>query len=106
MLPDGAYTGVVDRIEENAEGVELAVVLLEDEDEVVEQIDLPREELPVEVEPDAVLEVTIIDGDVIDINYRAEETRARAEAAQDRFDRLAERPPDCSATDTTSDAEE
>jgi len=106
MLPDGTYTGVVDRIEEDAEGVELAVILLEDDGEVIEQVNLPRGDLPAEVEPDTVLEVALVDGDVTDVAYLAEETETRADAAQRRFDRLAERPPDCTPTDPTSDTEE
>ena len=103
MLPDGTYTGVVDRFEEDADGVELAVVLLEDNGEVVEQVDLPRPDLPDDVEQDGVLEVTIVDGDVSDVTHLSEETEVRAEAAQDRFDRLAERPPDRSDSDVNTD---
>jgi hypothetical protein len=45
-------------------------------------------------QPDAVFDVTVIDGDVRSIGYRPEEVDGRREAAQVRFDRLADRPLD------------
>ncbi|MGQ4557401.1 DUF3006 family protein [Halobellus sp. GM3] len=84
------FTGVIDRFEE-----ELAVILLEVDGEVVDEIALDRSELPTEAaHPDAVLEVTLTDGEVTDLSYDPVETTDRKERAQSRFDRLAERPPD------------
>ena len=94
MLPDGTYTGVVDRFEEDAQGMELAVILLEDDGEVAEQLDVARDELPTTVEQDSVVEVRIDDGAVVGVTLDPEETEARAEETQTRFDRLARRPPD------------
>jgi hypothetical protein len=83
-------TGVIDRFEDD-----LAVILLESDGEVVDEVVLDREELPAEADhPDAVLTVTLTDGAVTDLVYEPSETAERTERAQSRFDRLAERPPD------------
>ncbi len=84
------FTGVVDRFEDD-----LAVILLEAGGEVIDEVVLEREELPVDaVHPDAVLEITLTDrGEVTAIAYDAAGTDARKEQAQSRFDRLSERPP-------------
>ena len=83
------FTGVIDRFEE-----ELAVILLEADGEVVDEIVLDRGELPTEAaHPDAVLEVTLTDGAVTEVSYDPAETADRKERAQSRFDQLAERPP-------------
>jgi hypothetical protein len=83
------FTGVIDRFEDD-----LAVVLLEADGEVVDEVVLERDELPSEAaHTDAVLVVTITDGAVTDLSYDAAETAERQERAQSRFDRLAERPP-------------
>ena len=42
---------------------------------------------------DAILRVTVLDGSLVGSEYDAERTADRAERAQDRFDRLSERPP-------------
>lgn len=83
------FTGVIDRFEDD-----LAVILLEADREVVDEIVLERDEIPAEAaHPDAVLEVTLTDGEVTDLSYDAAETADRKNRAQSRFDRLAERPP-------------
>ncbi len=83
------YTGVIDRFEED-----LAVILLEADDDVVDELVLDRDELPADAaHVDAVLEVTLDDGEVIDLVYDAGETATRKDQAQSRFDRLSERPP-------------
>lgn len=83
------FTGVIDRFEDD-----LAVILLEADGEVVDEVVLDREDLPAEAaHPDAVLEVTLTDGEVTDLSYDATETADRKERAKSRFDRLAERPP-------------
>ena len=106
MLPEGTYRGVIDRFEEDADGTELAVILLEEDGEVVEQIDMPRAELPFEVGQDTVLEMTFVDGELTDVEDTLEETKSRAEAAQERFDQLAKRPPDDSEFDTDENPKE
>ncbi|SEP10425.1 Protein of unknown function [Halogranum amylolyticum] len=83
------FTGVIDRFEDD-----LAVILLEANGEVVDELVLEREAIPTEAaHPDAVLEVTLVDGEVTDLSYDATETTDRKNRAQSRFDRLAERPP-------------
>ena len=94
MLPDGTYTGVVDRFEEDAEGTELAVILLEDGEEVVDQVDVARTALSDIIEQDSVVEVRIDGGDVVTVALDREETETRTGEAQSRFDRLARRPED------------
>ena len=62
--------------------------------ETVDEIVLDRAELPAAGgHPDAVLAVTLTDGEMTELSYDATETEARKDRAQSRFDRLAERPP-------------
>jgi len=83
------YTGVIDRFEDD-----LAVILLEAEGDVVDELVLDRDDLPEDAaHVDAVLEVTLEDGEVTDLVYNAGETATRKDTAQSRFDRLSERPP-------------
>ncbi|WP_256546869.1 DUF3006 domain-containing protein [Halobellus inordinatus] len=83
------FTGVIDRFED-----EIAVILLEADGEVVDEIIFDRAELPAAAShPDAVLEVTLTDGEVTELSYDSEETADRNDRAQSRFDQLAERPP-------------
>ncbi|MDL0119152.1 DUF3006 domain-containing protein [Halobacterium salinarum] len=83
------FTGVLDRFEDD-----LAVILLEEQGDVVDEVVVERMDLPDEAaHPDAVLEVTLTDGDVTELVYDAAATANRKERAQSRFDRLAERPP-------------
>jgi len=89
-MMDGTYIGVIDRIVDG----ETAVILVEDEGEVVEQFDIAVEELPDDVGERAVLEVEVDHGDLVSIEFLREKTESRQEAAQDRFDRLSKRLPD------------
>ncbi len=83
------YTGVIDRFEDD-----LAVILLEDDGDVVDELVLDRGDLPTDAaQEDAILEVTLEDGEVTDLVYDATETENRKDRAQSRFDRLSERPP-------------
>ncbi len=88
-MSTNTFTGVIDRFEED-----LAVILLEDDGDVIDELVLDREEIPAEAaHPDVVLEVIPTDGEVTDLVYDASKTTERKEQAQSRFDRLAERPP-------------
>ena len=87
---DGTYTAVVDRIVDG----ETAVVLVDDVGEVVEEYTLAVDELPTEADEGGVLEVQIDHGELVRMDYLADETAARRQSAQDRFDRLSERLPD------------
>jgi len=83
------YTGVIDRFEDD-----VAVILLEDDGDVVDELVLDRGDLPTDAaHEDAILEVTLEDGEVTDLVYDATETENRKDRAQSRFDRLSERPP-------------
>jgi len=90
MIPNGQYTAVVDRIEDG-----LASLLLEVSGEDAHKVTVDPGTLPANARhSDAVLEVTVADGDLVETVYDAAETNRRQEAAQRRFDRLLERPPD------------
>lgn len=100
MPADGKYTAVVDRFEGD-----LAVLLLERDGETVDDIPLPQTELPENGRhQDAVLHVSVEDGEVRNATYKAEETAQRAEHAQSRFDRLSQRPAESEA-ETDADPE-
>ena len=88
-VADGTYTAVVDRIEDD-----LAVILLEDDEDIVGELIVDEDELPRGARhADAILQVTLMDDEVVNIDYRREETKSRQEHAQSRFDRLSRRPP-------------
>ncbi|WP_276258968.1 DUF3006 domain-containing protein [Haloglomus litoreum] len=88
MIPDGTYTAVLDRFEDD-----LAVLEVAGEDEryelAVDQHDLPQ---PAQ-HADAVLEIEVADGALVDADYKPAESEQRIDDAQDRFDRLSKRPP-------------
>jgi hypothetical protein len=89
MIPDGDYTAVVDRVEDN-----LAVLELTTEDGDRYERVVPVDDLPdAGRHADAVLAVTVVDETLAAVSYDPVETRDRQGAAQDRFDRLSERPP-------------
>lgn len=88
-LPDGEYAAVLDRFED-----ERAVLVLEDGGEDVAEAVVHRTWLPPDARrQDAAVSVTVEDGRLVSVAYDPGETEARGEAAQDRFDRLARRPP-------------
>jgi len=88
-LPNGEYTAVVDTIEDG-----LATVFFERDGDEVGNTVLDASELPSDAQhADAILSVTLTDGYIKSASYNPEATDTRAEAAQDRFDRLSERPP-------------
>lgn len=89
MIPDGRYTAVVDRIEDG-----LATLLVEEDGEDAYELAVDPETLPSDGRhSDAVLAVEISDETLVEATYQPDETEARKEAAQDRFDRLSKRPP-------------
>ncbi|WP_327051939.1 DUF3006 domain-containing protein [Halomicrococcus gelatinilyticus] len=82
-------TGVVDRFEGDQ-----AVILLESDTEVVDEVVVDEREIPEDGRHvDAVLRVELEEEDVVRISYEAEETEERKSRVQDRFERLSERPP-------------
>jgi len=88
-LPDGEYTAVVDTVEDG-----LATVFFERAGEEVGNAVVEASLLPSDARhADAILSVTLGDGRIESASYDPEQTASRAEAAQDRFDRLSERLP-------------
>lgn len=88
-ISNGRYTAVLDRFEDD-----LAVLLVEDGDEQVGEMGIPADQLPESGQHvDAVFTVLVKDGALADAWYDDEETEARKDDAQSRFDRLSERPP-------------
>ena len=82
------YTAVLDRFEGD-----VAVLLLECDDETTGELVVERTTLPTEARrQDAVFRVVVEDDELVDVTYDAEATEARREQAQSRFDRLSERP--------------
>jgi hypothetical protein len=87
-IADGTDTAVVDRFED-----ELAVVLVEGDGDVVGEMVVEASVLPeAGRHVDAVMVVEFVERELVDVEYRAEETEERQEAAQSRFERLSERP--------------
>lgn len=88
-MTETEFTAVLDRFED-----EQAVLLLEADGEVVDELVVPTDVLPVEAcHQDAVLTVSVEAGTLIDAEYEPAETESRKTSAQDRFDRLSRRPP-------------
>lgn len=89
MVTDGRYTATVDRIVDDR-----AVLLIEGDDDVVDERIVPETELPEPARSEgAVLEIELQADHLRDVDYRPDETERRRKELQDRFDRLAERPP-------------
>lgn len=88
---NGTYTATVDRIVDG----ETAVILIEDRKDVIEQFDIPADQLPEDASGEgSVLTVEIADDTIVDMQYDAESTDRRQQAAQDRLDRLSSRLSD------------
>lgn len=84
----GARTAVLDRIVDG----ETAVLLVEEDGEVVDELTVPVDRLPGDGRTEgAVFTATFSDGELAGLTYRPAETESRRESAQDRFDRLSER---------------
>lgn len=87
-LENGSYTAVVDSIEDG-----LATVFFEQDGTEMGSAVIDSTALPTEAQhADAILEVTVEDGEMLEARYDPEQAKERKEAAQDRFERLAERP--------------
>ncbi|WP_436909059.1 DUF3006 domain-containing protein [Halosimplex marinum] len=88
MIPDGTYTAVVDRIEDS-----LATLEVDGDDELyaltVDEQDLPD---PAR-HADAILQIELVDETLVGVDYDEQATEDRSAQAQDRFDRLSQRPP-------------
>lgn len=87
MLPDGTYTAVIDRVEDGIATLEV------DAEDGLSALEIEAVELPAEARTaDAVLRITVENSALASVTYKAAETADRANAAQDRFDRLSKRP--------------
>ncbi|MBX0297212.1 DUF3006 domain-containing protein [Haloarcula nitratireducens] len=86
MIPDGTYTAVVDRIED-----ELATLEVQGDDEryslVIDETTLPADAR----HADAIVELELEDDEPVEIVYQEQETVKRKDEAQNRFDRLSKR---------------
>ena len=88
-LPDGEYTAVVDSIEDG-----LATVFFEQDGGKVGNAVIDSDELPADGQhADVVLKVEIHDNSISSAQYKPDQTEARSNSAQERFDRLSKRPP-------------
>ena len=88
-MTETEFTAVLDRFEDDQ-----AVLLLEVDGEVVDELVVSVDALPVEARhQDAVLTVSVDDEVLVDAEYEPVETESRKTSAQDRFDRLSRRPP-------------
>lgn len=85
--PDGEYAATVDRIVDG----ETAVLLIENDGTVVEQVTRPVEALPADCGPGSVLEVTVADGELVEIVPRPDDTTDRRERIAEKLDRLSRR---------------
>lgn len=89
MVADGDYTAVLDRFEGD-----LAVLVLEQDGESIDELAVDASTLlEAALGQDAVLDVTIEDRDLTSATFQPEETERRREDAQNRFERLSQRPP-------------
>lgn len=93
---NGTYIAVVDRIIDG----ETAVLLFEEDDEVIEQIELAVEQLPERGQHEgAVLNVDVAGNNVESIQYEPNATRNRQESLKERLDRLSTPLKDQDKTD-------
>jgi hypothetical protein len=95
---DGTYVAVLDRFEEVKTAVEgyeeMAILLVEDGDGIVDERLIDRAELPSDGRhQDAVFEVRFEEDELVELVYDSKMTEERSQAAQDRFDRLSKRLP-------------
>ena len=88
MVSDGIYTAVLDELEGSLARLELEADSGELYELVVESETLPENGR----ETGAVLAVEVVDGELLEADYKPEETERRRERARDRFDRLSKRP--------------
>ena len=91
MPEDKTYTATIDRIEDG-----IAVLLLEDRGETVDELHIHNlERIPsAGRHGGAILQVTVEEGNIVDMVYNAETEQNRRKRVQERFDNLSKRPPD------------
>ncbi len=88
---NGTFTSTVDRVVDG----DTAVVLLESDGEVIDQLTVPVDRLPEPAQDDGgVLEVRVDDGEFVSAEYCPAKTRKRRESIHETLDRLSTRLPD------------
>lgn len=80
---DGTFTGVVDRVVDDT----TAVVLVEGDGEIIEQVTVPAEDLPAAGEGER-LSLTFREDDLVSVEHTPEATREREESIREKLDRL------------------
>ncbi|MFT4945440.1 MAG: hypothetical protein ACI9K3_001388 [Halovenus sp.] len=88
-MMDGTFSGVVDRVVDDT----TAVLLVEEDGEVVEQVTVPAEDLPAAAGEGGRLSLTFHEGTLVSMEYDAEKTRERTESMREKLDRLSRRLP-------------
>jgi hypothetical protein len=89
-MDDGEYTAVIDRIVDD----ETAVLLCEDDGDVIAQFDVAVDRLPEDTDSGSVLSVTVTDDSIVTMTAVPEETRTRRQRLQETFERLSKRLDD------------
>ncbi len=84
---EGVYTATIDRIVDG----ETAVLLLEEDGDVIEQFDVPIARLSDDTGEGSVVRVTVVDDEVDSIEPAPDATAARAERIREKLDRLSRR---------------
>lgn len=88
---DGTFSGVVDRVVDDT----TAVILVEDDSDVIDQVTVPVEKLPAPARTGGGrLSLRFRDGDLVSMSYDAERTRERTESIREKLDRLSRRLSD------------
>ena len=87
---EDTYTATIDRIVDG----ETAVVLCEEDGEVIEQFDVPVDRLPEGCTGGSVVSLTVADGEIVAIEARSDETADRSERIREKLDRLSKRLSD------------
>lgn len=100
-LPDGTYTAVLDRVEDD-----LAVLEVSDDADDTHELVVGVDELPAAGRHlNAVFEIRITAGELRNATYDESRSETRLEDAQDRFDGLAGQPAEDDGEDENEDEE-
>lgn len=85
------YTGIVDRIEDD----ETAVILLEEDNQVVDEKTVAVDRFPAPAQTSgSALTISLEDGNVVSIAYQPNTTHERRESVRAKLDRLSSRLSD------------
>lgn len=100
MTLDGRYRAVLDRLEEGE-----ARILLENDrgDEVLDERPVDPDRLPAGVEEGAVMTATFENDALRHLVFEPAETERRRGAVAEQFDRLSERPPGSTESESSEE---